>query len=136
MVRLLLKYLTEDNERELVEMAFELGYHELEIALAGRDRPGESEDAPEYYLRLPPNPDGLQLHGFINPADAAAFMAALKLGEIAYNGLEDLLHGALPGRCDDRKGVPRARGGGARVRSGQPRRGRGRREEDDFLADV
>lgn len=43
-VRLLLKYLTEDNERDLVEMAFELGYHELEITLAGRDRLGESED--------------------------------------------------------------------------------------------
>lgn len=111
-VRLLLKYLTEDNERELVEMAFELGYHELEIALAGRGRPGESEDAPEYYLRLHPNPDGLKLHGFLNPADAAAFMAALKLGEIAYNGLEDLLDGEP---ATDESAVERARAAAAEI---------------------
>lgn len=106
-VRLLLKYLTAENEHELVEMALDLGYHELEIALAGRDRPGDGgeDDPPEYYLRLHPGPDGLRFHGMLNPADGAAFMAALKLGEIAYNGIDELL-GDSP--ATDEEAVERA----------------------------
>lgn len=42
MVRLLLKYLTEDNERELVDLALE----------AGEANEGDTKEKPEYYLRL------------------------------------------------------------------------------------
>ena len=101
-VRLLLKYLTPENERELVELALRMGYHELEIALAGKP-PGEGEnedDLPEYYLRLHKRDNGdIAFHGNLNAADGAAFMAALKLGEIAYCDLDEML-GELDAESD------------------------------------
>ena len=88
MVRLLLKYLTEDNERELVDL--ELGYHELEIALTAH---GEGE------TRVLP---------------AAALLAALKIGEVAYNGVDELLGGSDPAddvAVDGAAGRPQAGAG-------------------------
>ena len=79
-VRLLLKYLTPENERELVELALRLGYHELEVALAGK-QPQDNEDGdddPDYYLRLHTRENGdVAFHGNLNAADGAAFIAAL-----------------------------------------------------------
>ena len=99
-VRLLLRYMTKENEHELVEMALDLGYHALEVALSGRDKPGEDDGAPVHYLRVHPQDDGdITIHGRFNAADGAAFMAALKLGEIAYYEMEDKLEAAL--RRDD-----------------------------------
>lgn len=97
-VRLLLKYLNEENEEELVSLGLKLGYHELERALAGREPEGEGEeDPPEYYLRLHARDNGdISFHGNLNPADGAAFMAALKLGEIAYYDLDEVLEGVDP----------------------------------------
>lgn len=95
-VRLLLKYLTPENERELVELALRLGYHELEVALAGK-KPQDNEDGnddPDYYLRLHTRENGdVAFHGNLNAADGAAFIAALKLGEIAYCDLDTILEG-------------------------------------------
>ena len=52
-VRLLLKYMTAENERELVDLALGMGYHELECALAGKKpQDGEGDDSPQYYLSL------------------------------------------------------------------------------------
>lgn len=93
-VRLLLKYLTPENERELVDLALRLGYHELEVALAGKEPQGGEggDDDPEYYLRLHARENGdIAFHGNLNAADGAAFIAALKLGEIAYCDLDGLL---------------------------------------------
>lgn len=99
-VRLLLKYMTKENERELVDLALDLGYHALEVALSGRDRPGEDEHAREYYMRVHPQDNGdITVHGRFNASDGAAFMAALKLGEIAFYDMEDKLESAL--RRDD-----------------------------------
>lgn len=94
-VRLLLQYLAEDNERELVDMAVELGYHELEVALCGKERKGDSEkQKPQHYLRLHEDDEGnLHFHGCLNPADGAAFKAGLKLGEIAYYDMDELFKG-------------------------------------------
>ncbi len=95
-VRLLLKYLTPENERELVELALRLGYHELEVALAGK-QPQDNEDGeddPDYYLRLHTRENGdVAFHGNLNAADGTAFIAALKLGEIAYCDLDTILEG-------------------------------------------
>ena len=95
-VRLLLKYLTPENERELVELALRLGYHELEVALAGK-QPQDNEDGdddPDYYLRLHTRENGdVAFHGNLNATDGAAFIAALKLGEIAYCDLDTILEG-------------------------------------------
>ena len=95
-VRLLLKYLTEENEEELVNLACEMGYHQLEVMLAGHTKQGEGEEElPGYYLRLHQEPDGsLRLHGRLNPVDAAAFKAGLKLGEIAHCNLDELFDGS------------------------------------------
>lgn len=95
-VRLLLKYLTPENERELVELALGLGYHELEVALAGKQPQdnADSNDDPDYYLRLHTRENGdVAFHGNLNAADGAAFIAALKLGEIAYCDLDTILEG-------------------------------------------
>ena len=98
-VRLLLKYLTPENERELVELALGLGYHELEVALAGKQPQdnADSNDDPDYYLRLHTRENGdVAFHGNLNAADGAAFIAALKLGEIAYCDLDTTLEGLDP----------------------------------------
>ena len=95
-VRLLLKYLTPENERELVELALRLGYHELEVALAGKQPQDNADgnDDPDYYLRLHTRENGdVAFHGNLNAADGAAFIAALKLGEIAYCDLDTILEG-------------------------------------------
>ncbi len=97
-VRLLLRYLTEENERELADMALEIGYHKLELILSGREETdGGGDDPPDHYLRLHQAKDGsLRFHGCLNPADGAAFKAALKLGEIAYCNLDDLIASGAP----------------------------------------
>lgn len=98
-VRLLLKYLTADNEFELVKMGMELNYHGLESALAGKQKPSEAkEEGKEYYLRLKQEADGgLKLWGRLNAADGEAFKAALKIGHLAFAAedgeLEKLLGG-------------------------------------------
>lgn len=113
-VRLLLKYLTPENERELVELALRLGYHELEVALAGK-QPQDNEDGdddPDYYLRLHTRENGdVAFHGNLNAADGAAFIAALKLGEIAYCDLDTTLEG-LDAEVDGEVDVARERAEG------------------------
>ena len=96
-VRLLLRYLTPAVERQLVDMALELGYHELEIALSGYDKPGNGDsEKPDHYLRVHTRDNGeIALHGVLNATDGAAFIAALKLGEIAYYEMEEMLEDAL-----------------------------------------
>lgn len=113
-VRLLLKYLTPENERELVELALRLGYHELEVALAGK-QPQDNEDGdddPDYYLRLHTRKNGdVAFHGNLNAADGAAFIAVLKLGEIAYCDLDTTLEG-LDAEVDGEVDVARERAEG------------------------
>ena len=113
-VRLLLKYLTPENERELVELALGLGYHELEVALAGKQPQdnADSNDDPDYYLRLHTRENGdVAFHGNLNAADGAAFIAALKLGEIAYCDLDTILEG-LDSEVDGEVGLARERAEG------------------------
>lgn len=97
-VRLLLKYMTPENERELVDLALGMGYHELECALAGKKpQDGEGEDSPQYYLSLHKRDNGdIAFHGNMNAADGAAFVAALKIGEIAYCNLDEVLEDLDP----------------------------------------
>lgn len=97
-VRLLLKYMTTENERELVDLALGMGYHELECALAGKKpQDGEGEDSPQYYLSLHKRDNGdIAFHGNMNAADGAGFIAALKIGEIAYCNLDEVLEDLDP----------------------------------------
>lgn len=97
-VRLLLKYMTPENERELVDLALGMGFHELECALAGKKpQDGEGEDSPQYYLSLHKRDNGdIAFHGNMNAADGAGFIAALKIGEIAYCNLDEVLEDLDP----------------------------------------
>ena len=97
-VRLLLKYMAPENERELVDLALGMGYHELECALAGKKpQDGEDDDSPQYYLSLHKRDNGdIAFHGNMNAADGAGFIAALKIGEIAYCNLDEVLEDLDP----------------------------------------
>lgn len=97
-VRLLLKYMTTENECELVDLALGMGFHELECALAGKKpQDGEGEDSPQYYLSLHKRDNGdIAFHGNMNAADGAGFIAALKIGEIAYCNLDEVLEDLDP----------------------------------------
>lgn len=88
-VRLLLKYLTAENEVELVEMAKELGHDQMKKYLAGRDKTDSGEESPEHYLRMTQRDDGkVALEALMSGTDAAFVQAALKIGEKAYYELE------------------------------------------------
>ena len=91
-VRLLLKYLTPDNEVELVNRAMELGYHGLEHALAGKPKTGAGEDSPEHYLRMSQDDNGdVNVWAKLDAADGEAFAAALKIGHLAFCAEEEEL---------------------------------------------
>lgn len=95
-LRLVLKYLTPDNEVELVEKAMQLGYPGLESALAGREKPNEKEEKKDCYLRLKKQPDGfVNVWARLNPVDGESFCAALKIGHLAFAADEDELGGLV-----------------------------------------
>ncbi|WP_394281375.1 HNH endonuclease signature motif containing protein [Corynebacterium sp.] len=83
-VRFLLKYITHDNEAELVDLALKLNLANLEHALAGHE-PNDGPEPEQDYVRLRNRDDGgINVHISLNPADAAAFLAALKIGELSF----------------------------------------------------
>lgn len=93
-VRYLVRYLTEENEAELVELATTLCHAELKLALAGADPEDNSEDednAPDTpYLRTHTREDGMLRGEFLLPAVAGEeFLAALKIAELAANGITE-----------------------------------------------
>ena len=91
-LRLLLKYLTPENEVELVEKGMELGHNGLECALAGREKAGDDKPKKEYYLRMAKEDDGdLTLWARLNHVDGDAFCAALKIGHLAFAASEEEL---------------------------------------------
>lgn len=92
-VRLLLKYITSDNEQELVDLAKKLGHEQMKKVLSGQETK-DSRDVPEYYFRLRELDNGsVAFEGVANAVDGAALRAALKIGESAYydsdNGEEE-----------------------------------------------
>ena len=84
-VRLLLKYLTADNEVELVELAKQLGHEQMKKYLAGHDTKEPKEEHPEHYLRIKDLPNGdVAAEIVMSGTDGSFFKAALKIGEMAY----------------------------------------------------
>lgn len=84
-VRLLLKYLTPDNEVELVEAARELGHEQMKKYLAGKETAGPETEKPDHYLRVKDLPSGdVAVELVMSGTDGALFKAALKIGETAY----------------------------------------------------
>ena len=91
-VRLVLKYITPDNEAVLVEQAVELGYHGLKQALAGSmeiDSGGSTHSANGLQLRE--DGEKTRIWGTMSAVDGAQFKAALKAGALAYHaGMSDM----------------------------------------------
>lgn len=84
-VRLLLKYVTVDNEVELVEMAKELGHEQMKKYLAGKETNQPEPDKPEHFLRVKDLPDGgVAVEAVMSGTDGASFKAALKIGEMGF----------------------------------------------------
>lgn len=106
-VRLLLKYLTEENEIELVELARAHTVTELESLLAGQPRVGGGAPRPANRLSITVCPDTGQVKfwGELDPAAGAEFLAALKAAELAAGG-----DGEDADSSTTRFGPPTARG--------------------------
>ncbi|MDK8626411.1 HNH endonuclease signature motif containing protein [Corynebacterium appendicis] len=84
-VRLLLKYLTADNEVELVELAKELGHEQMKKYLAGHGTTEPKEEQPEHYLHVKDLPDGdVAIEAVMSGTEGSFFKAALKIGAMAY----------------------------------------------------
>lgn len=85
-VRFLQKYLTKENEVQLVELAKALTRAELEQALAGTERP-EDKDPDMPFFRTYTRDDGMVKGEFLLPAvTGAELLAALKIAELAASG--------------------------------------------------
>lgn len=85
-VRLLLRYLTEEKENELVALGLELAYPELEQALAADHDPvnGSGKNAREFFKVIVCRETGdVKIWGRFKPDRGAEFLAALKIGELA-----------------------------------------------------
>ncbi|MDO5668890.1 MAG: HNH endonuclease signature motif containing protein [Corynebacterium sp.] len=106
-VRLLLKYLTLDNEHELVELARLHTVTELESLLAGKPRVGGPKPRPANKLSVTVCPDTgqVKLWGTLDPEVGAEFLAGLKAAELsADKEKEEKPEG--PDSSNTRFGVP------------------------------
>ena len=90
-VRLLLKYLTIDNEHALVELARTHTVTELESLLAGQPRVGGAKPRPANKLSVTVCPDTgqVKLWGVLDPEVGAEFLAGLKAAELAAGAREE-----------------------------------------------
>lgn len=85
-VRLLGKYLTDENEIELVLLAESMSYRELEQALAGRDRAGDgrrSGGEDQFRLWVDKETGRVRFSGELGPVEGQKLLTALKIGELA-----------------------------------------------------
>lgn len=84
-VRLLLRYLTADNEEELLNLALTLTLEGLENALAGRPTTKKSGKNPTEYFKVATDEEtgDLKFWGRLKADRGAEFLAALKIGELA-----------------------------------------------------
>lgn len=84
-VRLLLKYMTVDNEVELVETAKVLGHEQMKKYLAGKETAEPEKEKPDHYLRVKELPGGdVAVEAVMSGTDGAFFKAALKIGEMSF----------------------------------------------------
>lgn len=114
-VRLLLRYLTPDNEHELVDKAVELTYEGLEKELSGLSRNSTSgKNAREYFkVKVCGETGDVRFWGNLRAERGAELIAALKTGEItSLRGAADLQgtpsHEVLDQLLDDARDTPEA----------------------------
>lgn len=102
-VRLLLRYLTADNEDELVDLALAHCLTELEQALAGRSRRERKKPRNSFRVVEDEETGGIRFWGSLDSEHAAEFQAALKVAELAsLRDTSDLTEAQLadPGSVD------------------------------------
>lgn len=93
-LRLLLRYMTTDNEPELLALALAHPLTELETLLAGRDRVdgGKKKAKNRLSVAVDPETGGVRFWGSLDPERGAEFLAALKIAELSQkeeSGEED-----------------------------------------------
>lgn len=85
-VRLLARYLTEDNEVDLVMLAESMSYRELVRALAGRGQPDQEDkpqDQSEFEIWVDQDNGDICFKGRLDAVRGQQLIAALKVGELA-----------------------------------------------------
>ncbi|QGU04065.1 HNH endonuclease signature motif containing protein [Corynebacterium comes] len=82
-VRLLLRYMTPENQEELIELARTHPFAELVLLLAGRDQPDSRPTANRISVVTDPETGEVRIWGRLDPERGAEFMAALKISELA-----------------------------------------------------
>lgn len=82
-VRLLLRYITRDNEEELLALARAHPLAELITLLAGRDRPGATPRLNKISVVTDPETGRVRFWGDLDADRGAEFKAALKISELA-----------------------------------------------------
>lgn len=89
-LRLLLRYMTTENEPELLELALAHSLTELEALLAGRNRVSGSQKKAKNRLSVTVDPEtgGVRFWGSLDPERGAEFLAALKISELSQKGEE------------------------------------------------
>ncbi|MHA2788923.1 HNH endonuclease signature motif containing protein [Corynebacterium sp. S7] len=92
-LRLILKYMTLENESSLLDLARGLTLPELRLALGGLD-PAEDSEPQSDRFTYHVDDDGRVVGSFnLNPIDGANFLAAIKIGELSFKedfgGLSD-----------------------------------------------
>lgn len=97
-VRLLLPYLTVDNESELVRLALDHPLQELETLLAGRPRPNGGKPRPKNRLSVAVDKEtgGVRFWGSFDPEHGAEFLASLKAAELAEGPDKDTTRFGAP----------------------------------------
>lgn len=86
-VRFLLRYITEDNEAELVDLATRLCFAELEQALAGNEPADEDSDAPFFNAWV--RDDGMLVGEFLlPPVEGVKLQAVLKIAQLISEGVD------------------------------------------------
>ncbi|MDO5512628.1 HNH endonuclease signature motif containing protein [Corynebacterium sp.] len=82
-VRLLLRYLTEDNVEELIDLARRHPLAELVALLAGRDQPDARPTLNKISVVVDQETGDVRIWGRLDPERGAEFLAALKISELA-----------------------------------------------------
>lgn len=88
-VRYLLRFLTEENEEELIDLALSLSFEDLKQCLAGTD-PADGVVPDEPYVKHHVREDGMMHFQALLPAvKGQEVLAALKIAQLAQYGLDD-----------------------------------------------
>lgn len=87
-VRFLLKYMTPENEEELIDLAVAVSFSELNLCLAGAE-PAEKVEPQDPFVRASERDDGsLAIDALLPPVTGQEFLAALKIAQLANFGLD------------------------------------------------